>query len=182
MFPGNDSEKQPLLSQRHRNVTYPGAVKPVKKHGMLPEEKPKEEGIGLKRHITLVDCVGIIIGNVVGSGIFISPKGVLENIGSVGATLIVWGIAGLYSLAQALCYAELGSVIPKAGGDYAYIYHVLGPLPAFMCAWTQVMIVAASSNAVIATTGSLYLLQPLGISCNNSMVTAVAVLIIGKLS
>ena len=59
-----------------------------------------------------------ILGNVIGAGIFTSPKGVLEKINSVGGTLIVWLFAGIYALCQALCYAELGAVIPQAGSLY----------------------------------------------------------------
>ena len=68
---------------------------------------------------------------------------------------------GLYSLGQALCYAELALVIPKTGGDHTYIYEILGELPAFIVAWGQIFIAMMSSNAAVALTASVYLWKPL---------------------
>ena len=66
------------------------------------------DGVKMKKELGLMDGVTIIVGVIVGAGIFVSPKGVLENSGSVGLALIVWIFSGLLSLVGALCYAELG--------------------------------------------------------------------------
>ncbi|KAK2151772.1 hypothetical protein LSH36_352g03045 [Paralvinella palmiformis] len=143
----------------------------------MPQDK-----IEMKRHITMWNAVFIIIGSVIGSGIFIAPKGVTENVNSVGASLIIWAVTGFINLGQALCYAELGGLIPVAGGDYAYLYYILGPLPAFLVAWLHIFVISASGCAVIARTAALYLIQPLGLGCRTEIITLLAAILIVTLA
>lgn len=82
----------------------------------------------------------LYINNRLFAGIFISPKGVIQEVESVGLSLVVWALCGLLSMIGALCYAELGTSIPKSGGDYAYIYEAFGPLPAFLYLWDAMLI------------------------------------------
>ncbi|VDI79581.1 solute carrier family 7 (L-type amino acid transporter), member 9 [Mytilus galloprovincialis] len=100
----------------------------------------ENEGVPLKRRLGFVSGVALIVGTIIGSGIFVSPKGVLTNTGSVGLCLIVWCICGVVSLAAALVYAELGTLIPLSGSDFSYMLKAFGSFPAFMYTWTQLFI------------------------------------------
>lgn len=189
----HNDEKTPLINggkSKQRLTTYAAGrdstsggsvstcITSIEKTGEYTGDKGEPKQVHLARHITLLDCVLIIIGNVIGSGIFISPKSVLAHLGSPGATLITWAGMGLLTLIQAMCYAELGTMIPKSGGDYVYIYEILGPMAGFMCAWTHVMIVSASANAVISRVAGLYIIQALGIECQGAVATGISILII----
>uniref|UniRef100_A0A668U2R5 Uncharacterized protein n=1 Tax=Oreochromis aureus TaxID=47969 RepID=A0A668U2R5_OREAU len=113
-------------------------------------------GVALKKEIGLVSACGIIVGNIIGSGIFVSPKGVMENASSVGVALIVWIITGIITAIGALCYAELGVTIPKSGGDYSYVKDIFGGLAGFLRLWIAVLVIYPTNQAVIALTFSNY--------------------------
>ncbi|XP_038513506.1 asc-type amino acid transporter 1 isoform X2 [Canis lupus familiaris] len=123
------------------------------------------ERVALKKEIGLLSACTIIIGNIIGSGIFISPKGVLEHSGSVGLALFVWVLGGGVTALGSLCYAELGVAIPKSGGDYAYVTEIFGGLAGFLLLWSAVLIMYPTSLAVISMTFSNYVLQPVFPNC-----------------
>jgi APA family basic amino acid/polyamine antiporter len=105
----------------------------------------------LVRTLKAVDLVLIVIGTVIGSGIFIVPATVLAQTGaSVPIALGVWLAGGILSLLGALTYAELGAARPDAGGLYVYIRDAFGPLPAFLYGWTKFFVIASGSMATLA--------------------------------
>uniref|UniRef100_A0A1I8GKF9 AA_permease domain-containing protein n=1 Tax=Macrostomum lignano TaxID=282301 RepID=A0A1I8GKF9_9PLAT len=92
--------------------------------------------IELRKDIGLLNGVAIIVGSIIGSGIFLTPTGVLRYCnGSVIFSLLVWAAGGLISMLGAVCYAELGTTVPETGGDYAYCKLAFGQAVAFLQLW-----------------------------------------------
>ncbi|CAG2168455.1 unnamed protein product [Oppiella nova] len=121
--------------------------------------------VGLKRRVGLISGTALIVGTMIGSGIFVSPKGVLERSGSVGLSLIIWTGSGLISLLGALCYAELGTLITKSGAEYSYILESFGGLLAFLFSWISVFVLKPAMLAIICMTLSEYAVQPFFVGC-----------------
>uniref|UniRef100_A0A8C4RYJ0 Cystine/glutamate transporter-like n=1 Tax=Erpetoichthys calabaricus TaxID=27687 RepID=A0A8C4RYJ0_ERPCA len=123
------------------------------------------ETVYLRKKITLLRAVCLIAGTVVGSGIFISPKGVLKNSGNVGLSLIIWLVTGIFSIFGALCYAELGTSIKKSGAHYIYLLETLGPMPAFLRLWAEFILIRPASSSVIGLAFGQYIVQPFFSPC-----------------
>ncbi|XP_061617383.1 cystine/glutamate transporter isoform X2 [Phyllopteryx taeniolatus] len=125
----------------------------------------KDEAVRLRREIGPVPAVSFIIGTVVGSGIFIAPKGVLANSGSVGLSLVVWALCGVLSLLGALCYAELGTTFTKSGGHYTYLLETLGPLPAFLRLWVEFLFIRPAVASYVSLAFGRYVVEPFFAPC-----------------
>ena len=119
----------------------------------------------LERTLGLKELILIVIGTVIGSGIFIVPATVLQQTGgSLSLSLLVWFIAGVLSLLGALTYGELGAANPDAGGLYVYIRDAFGPLPAFLYGWTAFFVIGSGSVATLAVAFTGYLGQLIPVS------------------
>lgn len=127
----------------------------------------QEGGVTLRRDVGLVGGIAIIVGTMIGSGIFASPKGVLAASGSSGMALIVWAICGVLAVCGAMSYAELGTMIPTSGGEYTYIREAFGALPSFLYAWTACLVIKPSQLAIICLIFGEYIVTPFFPDCTD---------------
>lgn len=133
----------------------------------------------LERTLGFRDLLLIVIGTVIGSGVFIVPATVLRQTGgALGPALLVWFVAGALSLLGALTYGELGAAKPEAGGLYAYIRDAFGPLPAFLYGWTTFFVIGAGSVATLAVAFTAYLRELVPLSPVAARVVAVLVIVV----
>ncbi|XP_063596532.1 Y+L amino acid transporter 2-like [Penaeus indicus] len=146
------------------------------KQQLEPEKNPS--GIKLRRELGLLDCVGLLVGNIIGSGIFVSPRGVLRYSGSVGMSLAIWVASGFACMVSSLCYAELGTMIPQSGGSYTYLHEAFGPMVAFLDLWLSVTIGIPCGRAIGALTFANYVVQPFFPTCAHVPQAAVKLLAI----
>ncbi|CAL8086426.1 unnamed protein product [Calicophoron daubneyi] len=129
---------------------------------VLPANQSQDSNSGarMKKSIGLLGSISIIVGSIIGSGIFISPIGILVEVHSYGLSLLMWVACGFFSLLGAYCYAELGTMIHRSGGDYYYMLNAFGPFMGFLRLWAEVMCARPATIAVCALAFARYTLQP----------------------
>lgn len=111
---------------------------------------------GLPRAIGSLASTALVVGTIIGSGIFLVPHNVALHVGSVGSLYVVWIVGGVLSLAGALSLAELGAATPEAGGIYVYLRQAYGKLVAFLYGWAMLMVVETGGIATLAVAFSIY--------------------------
>ena len=118
---------------------------------------PQHAKLNLRRDLGIWGAAAIVVGTVIGSGIFLVPSTMIKNVGSTWMLFAVWVVGGLLSLFGALSYAELAAALPEAGGEYVYLREAYGPLWGFLYGWTQTWVAKSGSIATLATGFFIYL-------------------------
>lgn len=105
---------------------------------------------GFKRRLNLFDSTAIVVGSMVGSGIFIVSSDIARQVGSPGWLMMVWLITGFMTIFAALSYGELAGMFPKAGGQYIYLKEAYNPLTGFLYGWTLFLVIQTGTIAAVA--------------------------------
>ena len=104
----------------------------------------------LRRELGVFSAALLVVGGIIGSGIFFTPAEVARALPNAATIIAVWVLGGFLALAGALTYAELGAMLPDAGGPYVYIRHAFGSLPAFLYGWMALLSIASGAIAAVA--------------------------------
>ncbi len=117
----------------------------------MTQDKPQ-----LIRGLNLPDTISLVVGTIIGTGIFLKTPIMAQNVGTPELVLLAWLAAGVLSLAGALTYAELGVLLPRAGGEYVYLRKSYGDAPAFMYGWMRFIVASSGSIASLAVGFSIF--------------------------
>ncbi|MGF6494773.1 APA family basic amino acid/polyamine antiporter [Luteibacter sp. 621] len=119
---------------------------------------------GYARRINLMDAALIVVGGIIGGGIFLNPGIAAQRTSSGWVLLGLWVAGGLLTLVGCLCYAELGARRPQAGGSYVYLREAFGKLAGFLFGWTMLLVIYSGSSAAVATIFGSYATSVFGLS------------------
>lgn len=132
----------------------------------------------LVRGLTLVDAASIVVGSIIGTGVFLKTSTMSSLVGTPGMVLIIWVVAGLLSLAGALAYAELGTMMPDAGGEYVYLKKGYGDLWAFLYGWMRFWIGSPGTIAAYAVGAMTFMSGAVDLSMVGGKTPAAVIIII----
>src|SRR5215813_12937626 len=116
-----------------------------------------EEKNHLIRGLTLTDTTALVIGTVIGTGVFLKAAPMAQGVGTPTLVMAAWVAAGLLTLAGALTYAELGAMMPHAGGEYVYLRHSYGDTSAFLFGWQRFIVAGSASIAALGVGFAVFL-------------------------
>jgi basic amino acid/polyamine antiporter, APA family len=133
--------------------------------------------VGLRRELGLFTAALLVVGGIIGSGIFFTPGEVARALPTGGWILAVWALGGVVAFAGALTYAELGAMLPQAGGPYVYLQHGFGRLAAFLYGWMVLLSIATGALAAVAMGFAGYLARMVDLSAVGGQLGAAALTI-----
>src|SRR4029079_18945805 len=118
---------------------------------------PSTSTTSLVRGLGLVAAIAVVVGDVIGTGVFLKARVMTCNVGTPGMVIAVWVVGGLLSLAGALTYAELAARMPRAGGEYVFIREAYGRLWGFLYGWTRFFVASTGGLAGLAAGFAIFL-------------------------
>lgn len=139
---------------------------------------PSLESGGLRRDLTLLDATMINIGSIIASAIFLVPTTIAALLPSTGLVLFVWVLGGVVSLFGALAIAELGALMPRAGGQYVFLEKIYSPLWGFLYGWTAFVVIISGSISAIAVAFATYLAHFIPLTPNEIKIIAMASIVL----
>ncbi|MGC1186810.1 MAG: amino acid permease, partial [Candidatus Acidiferrales bacterium] len=130
---------------------------PARAAGAAAPYEPEISASGFVRSLGLFDSTMLVVGSMIGSGIFLVSADISRLTGSVGGLLLTWVITGALTIAAALSYGELAAMMPKAGGQYVYLRESYSPLWGFLYGWTLFLVIQTGTIAAVAVGFARYL-------------------------
>ena len=124
---------------------------------------PESPAQNVQSHLSLTDAVSIIIGIVIGAGIYETAPFILSCVSSPGQAMLVWALGGVLSVIGALCYAELATTYPRVGGDYFFLFRAFGPWAGFVFSWSQLAVIMSGSIGLMAFVFADYAVRLFGL-------------------
>jgi APA family basic amino acid/polyamine antiporter len=116
----------------------------------------KPESPGLARRLGIFDATMLVMGGIIGSGIFVTPAEVARHVGTPVLIVGIWILGGIVALTASFVYAELAARRPEVGGQYAYLRDAYGPMPAFLYGWALLLVIQSGGMAAVAITFARY--------------------------
>jgi APA family basic amino acid/polyamine antiporter len=143
-----------------------------------PDESVPDAPSSLARRLGLFDATMIVMGGIIGSGIFMNPSEVAREINTAPLILVAWAAGGLVALAGAFVYAELAARRPQVGGQYAYIREAYHPAVAFVYGWALLLVIQSGGMAAVAITFARYFKELTALSTQEWLVAALALALV----
>jgi basic amino acid/polyamine antiporter, APA family len=133
---------------------------------------------GYARRLGLFSATMMVVGGIIGAGIFLNPAIVAQRVGTGFATMATWGIGALIAIVGAFVFSELGARAPRAGGSYVYLRDAFGPFPAFLYGWALFLMISTGAIAAVAMTCASYATALLGVPATFATPLAVSAIIV----
>jgi APA family basic amino acid/polyamine antiporter len=130
--------------------------------------------VSYAQRLSLFDATMLVMGGIIGAGIFLNPAVVAQRVSAPALVLGVWVLGGAVALAGALCFAELAARKPLAGGGYVYLRDAFGPLPGFLYGWTELLVINSGGIAAVSVTFATYAVSLTGLPSRATTPLAIA--------
>ncbi|KAF7732296.1 hypothetical protein EC973_005192 [Apophysomyces ossiformis] len=144
----SDHDEQTLLPTSHANASTT-SVFSFETIPMIPLTQTQARAPELQKKVSLFNGLGLLVGAMIGSGLFSSPGPILELTGAPGTALVIWFVSGLLAFSGALCYAELGTMLPMNGGESVYLNRAFGSLVSFTFEFVTILVQKPGSVAIV---------------------------------